>query len=264
MNSENFQNHQIFEKISTLEEQLNSKELTEKIEIEKISFFKDAIVFINQRLNLTIPNLTQETDVDSVSTELQNVNSYLSTFISNGNVVYINNAIASINTAISKVKTFPIAINDRNFNFSRKIADFEKTILEKYSIIKSRNDELESEIKKIEEKLTAKETEIQRLNSLIEGKETQIQNLNSTFETNFENIRSLTTQDLQNDKVAFRREIDNEKAEYRAEIDELKTEIEASSTQTINSLNSKLEEAKKIVNVISNVGVTGNYQLIAN
>ncbi|CAN0605027.1 unnamed protein product, partial [Ectocarpus sp. 12 AP-2014] len=103
-----------------------------------------------------------------------------------------------------------------------------------------------------------------RLLKLIEGKETEIQNLNSTFQTNFNNIKSEHNQSFENDKKTFRSEIDKSKELFRKEIDSLKSGIDTDTTQLVKDLETKLEEAKKIVNVIGNVGVTGNYQIIAN
>src|SRR6185369_98646 len=40
--------------------------------------------------------------------------------------------------------------------------------------------------------------------------------------------------------------------------------VAVSFNEKLNELNSKLTEANKIVNIIWNVGVTGNYQKIAN
>ena len=46
--------------------------------------------------------------------------------------------------------------------------------------------------------------------------------------------------------------------------DELKESIDTDTTETVKQLNTKLTEAKTLVNLIGNVGVTGNYQNIAD
>ena len=181
MNSENFLNHPVFEKISTIDELLNSEESTSKIDIEKLTFFKDVISFTSQRINLTNSNLVQETDLDSISTELQNANSSLSSFNSSSNIVNLNNATSYLTTVLNKAKSLPIIVNDRSFNFSRKVAEFEKTAIEKLEILDNKNLELENKISELNTSIEEKEAEIKSLNSLLEGKESEIENLTSTF-----------------------------------------------------------------------------------
>ena len=77
-------------------------------------------------------------------------------------------------------------------------------------------------------------------------------------------MKSTNLQEFENNKNTFRKEIDDSKFEFRNEIDELKDTFKKGADETITILESKLKEAKKIVNVIGNVGVTGNYQNIAN
>src|SRR5690606_41625178 len=69
---------------------------------------------------------------------------------------------------------------------------------------------------------------------------------------------------FQNDKTTFRNEIDTAKEEFREEIEELKEGIDTDTSDLVSKLETKLQEAERLVNIIGNVGVTGNYQNIAN
>ncbi|OEK07588.1 hypothetical protein A8C32_17475 [Flavivirga aquatica] len=213
---------------------------------------------------MTIPDLVQQTELDSLSIELNGGISKTNSFLGNNNTGHLINATNSFNAAINKIKSFPIPVAKADFNFSRKIADFEKTAKSKYKSLEKEKDQLKSEIENFKTDLISKETETQRLLKLIEGKETEIQNLNSTFQTNFNNIKSKHNQNFENDKKTYRAEIDKVKESFRDEINELKNSIDTDTTSTITQLNTKLTEAKKLVNLIGNVGVTGNYQNIAN
>ena len=113
-------------------------------------------------------------------------------------------------------------------------------------------------------------------------KETEIQNINSTFQTDFANIKATANQNYDSDRKTFRTEFDTIKQSYEtekknfrtefdtikesfnAEIEEIKQEIDTDTTTLISDLNQKLDDAKKIVGVIGDVSVTGNYQQIAN
>jgi len=264
MTSENFDKHNIFDRLNSFEEILTNDDVKEKIDLEKLSFFQTVFSYINQRVKLTIPDLVQQAELDALSDELNAGISQINSFLGNNNVGHLNNATNNLNAAINRIKNFPIPVAKADFDFSRKIANFEKTAKSKYKSLEKEKDELKSEIENFKTDLSTKETEIQRLLKLIEGKESEIQNLNSTFQTNFNNIKSEHNQSFENDKKTYRTEIDKAKESFRDEIDELKNNIDTDTTNIITQLNTKLTEAKKLVNLIGNVGVTGNYQNIAN
>lgn len=264
MTSENFDNHTIFDRLNSLKEILENDEVKEKIDLEKLSYFQTVFSYINQRVKLTIPDLVQQTELDSLSTELDAGISQLNSFSGNSNAVHLTNATNNFIAAINRIKNFPIPVAKADFNFSRKIAEFEKIAKSKYKSLEKEKDELQTEISNFKTDLTTKETEIQRLLKLIEGKETEIQNLNSTFQTDFNNIKSEHNQNFENDKKTYRTEIDKSKEQFRKEIDDLKNIIDKDTSTLVTKLETKHSEAKKLVNLIGNVGVTGNYQNIAN
>jgi len=264
MTSESFENHSIFDRLKAFEEILANEDVKEKIDLEKLSFFQTVFSYINQRVKLTIPDLVQQAELDALSTELNGGISQINSFVGNNNAGHLNNATNNFNTAINKIKNFPVPVAKADFNFSKKIAEFERTAKSKYKSLEKEKDELKTEITKFKTDLSTKETEIQRLLKLIEGKETEIQNLNSTFQTNFNNIKSEHNQNFENDKKTYRAEIDKSKELFRKEIDELKSIIDTDTSDLVTKLETKHTEAKKLVNLIGNVGVTGNYQNIAN
>ncbi|MGY5353519.1 hypothetical protein [Wenyingzhuangia sp. IMCC45467] len=264
MTSETFENHNIFDRLKSLEEILENEDVKSKIDLEKLSFFQTVFSYINQRVKLTIPDLVLQTELDALSNELNAGITQVNSFVGNNNAGHLNNATNNFNAAINRIKNFPIPVAKADFNFSRKIADFEKTAKSKYNSLEKDKNELKTEIEKFKINLSTKETEIQRLLKLIEGKESEIQNLNSTFQTNFNNIKSEHNQSFENDKKTYRSEIEKVKETFREEIDELKESIDTDTTKIVEQLNTKLAEAKTLVNLIGNVGVTGNYQNIAN
>ncbi|MCG2420094.1 OmpH family outer membrane protein [Aequorivita sp. F47161] len=264
MTSENFDNHTIFDRLNSLKEILENEEVKEKIDLEKLSYFQTVFSYINQRVKLTIPDLIQQTELDSLSTELDAGISQINSFLGNTNAGHLTNATNNFIAAINRIKNFPIPVAKADFNFSRKIAEFEKIAKSKYKSLEKEKDELQAELTNFKTDLTTKETEIQRLIKLIEGKETEIQNLNSTFQTDFNNIKSEHNQNFENDKKTYRAEIDKSKEQFKKEIDELKNSIDTDTSTLISKLETKLSEAKKLVNLIGNVGITGNYQNIAN
>lgn len=264
MTSENFEKHNIFDRLNSFQEILANDDVKEKIDLEKLSFFQTVYAYINQRVKLTIPDLVQQAELDALSDELNGGISQINSFLGNSNIGHLNNATNNLNAAINRIKSFPIPVAKADFNFSRKIAEFENIAKSKYKSLEKEKNELKSEIENFKTDLSEKETEIQRLIKLIEGKENEIQNLNSTFQTDFNNIKSEHNQSFANDKKSYRAEIDKAKESFKTEIEKLKNGIDKDTISIIEQLETKLEEAKKLVNLIGNVGITGNYQNIAN
>ena len=113
-------------------------------------------------------------------------------------------------------------------------------------------------------------------------KQTEITSLTTNFTVKLENIEALAKQQFEQEKSKFRQEFDKEKTNfinekenlkeefekerktYKNEIQILRENISKNTTNLIEELERKLKESKKLVNVIGNVGATGNYQKIAD
>lgn len=264
MNLENFEKHVLFDKLQQLSEVLSDEKAIEKIDVENLSFFQSVFDYISQRIKLTIPDLVQLTEMDALSNEISAGVTHINNFLGNNNTGHLTNATNNFNSSLTRIRNFPIPLSKNDFNFSKKIANFESTAIKKFKTLEKEKESIEKSLTEFRADLDNKDKEIKRLNKLLEVKETEINNLNSNFQTEFNNIKTNQNQSFEADKKAFRSEIDTAKETFRTEIDGLKTEIDTDTTELVNNLNKKLEEAKKIVNVIGNVGVTGNYQIIAN
>lgn len=264
MKPENFENHVLFEKLEQLNLQIQKEETKESIDLEMLSFFESAYKYINDRIKLTIPILVQEVEMNALSNEIEAGLQQMNAFLGNKNAGHLTNAINNYNSALNRIRNFPLPFSKNDFNFSKSIADFQKTVQGKYKLLEDENEELAKTIESFKTDLDNKDKEIQRLFKLVEVKETEIKNLNTNFLTEFASIKTKATQEYETDRKTFRNEIDTDKNNFKAEIKELKEGIDTDTTGLIENLGKKLEEAKKIVNVIGNIGVTGNYQIIAN
>ena len=264
MNPSDFENHPLFDKIEQLTQRLNEEELREKIDLETIEFFESAIEYFNDRLKLTIPILVQQEQMKALSDELQNSLQQLNQFLGNNNQGHVNNAKNNIHSALNRLRNLPLPFAKNDFNFSKAVAGFQKTIKQKYEELEVENKSIQDKISSFEKEIDVKQNEIDRLSKLVEEKESQIENLNSNFQTEFTNIKNTSTQNIESDRKTFREEFNKDKKTFREEIEGLKEGIDNDTTDLVENLNKKLEEASKIVNVIGNVGVTGNYQIIAN
>ena len=259
-----FENHQVFEKLGQINSRIEESELRELIAIDSINFFETAISYLNDRFRLTIPVIVQETELNTIAKEIENALTQINSFVGNKNVGHITNATNHIYTAITRVRNLPLPFAKNDFNFSKSIANFEKTTKEKYSSLEVENKELKNEFTTLSKKLEDTNKELEKVNTTLKQKELDIQNLNSSFQTNFDTIKTSATQSYEQDRKTFRAEFDTSKETLSKEVETLKSGIDTGTDKIIADLEAKLEEAKKIVGAVSDNAVTGNYKIVAN
>lgn len=264
MTVENFKSHTLFEKLDQLGQRLNDEEVSEKIDLENMSFYQSAYKYISDRIKLTIPLLVQEAEMNALSSELDQGLQQINSFIGNNNIGHLTNATNNINSSLTRIRNFPLPYAKNDFNFSKAIADFQDSVSKKYELVEAENNELTNSIETFKLDLENKESEIERLFKLLEEKETEISNLNSNFQVEFDNIKTKNNEVFEGDRSKFRSEIETDKEAFRTEIQDIKEGIDTDTSKLIDDLNDKLSEAKKIVSIIGNVGITGNYKIIAN
>nr|WP_294901295.1 hypothetical protein [uncultured Pedobacter sp.] len=274
MQPENFINHTVFEKLEQLKQALSTENAKEKVGIENFSFFETVYLFINDRLKLTIPILIQEAELTALASEIEAGTVQINSFLGNNNVGHITNAINNYSSALNRVRNFPMPFSKGDFDFSKVIATFQKTLEEAYKTIEADNKKLQEYLKKIQEDLLQKNTQISTLEQVLTTKEVEIQNVLNNYNTEFENIKANNSNtfeaenkkikdSIEADRKIFKELIDTDKDSYKKEYEKQKLELETQTAEIIKSLQFKLEEAKNIVSIVGNVGVTGNYQKIA-
>ncbi len=259
-----FENHQLFVKLEQLNAKINDKDFRELIGVDDLNFYETALKYITDRLNLTIPSIVQESELNTISKELENALSKINSFVGNNNQGHITNSKNHIHSALTIIRNLPLPISKNDFKFSKNIANFEKIVQEKYSTVEKENEQLKSDFESVKSKLKKTKEELERLEKVLEQKETELNNLNDSFKTNFDNIKSSATQNYEQDRKTFRVKFDEDKNRLSQEVELLKESIDNGTDDLVKKLKEKLEEAKKIVGVVSDKAVTGNYQNVAN
>ena len=274
MQPENFTNHSVFEKLEQFKQALEKENAQEKIGIDNFSFFETAYLFIINRLQLTIPVLVQEAELTNLASEIDAGTVQVNSFLGNNNAGHINNAINNLNSALNRVRNFPLPLAKTNFDFSKVIASFQKTVEKAHKAIEASNLKLQEDLQATQQDLVDKNAQIADLQQKLANKEVEIQNVLSNYNTEFETIKANNSNtfetekkkfndSIEADRKAFKGLIDADKDSYKQEYEKQKSDLEKQTVETVEELQSKLEEAKKIVNIVGNVGVTGNYQKIA-
>jgi len=275
MLSENFTSHTVFEKLQQLEQILIADTAKEKIPVADMAFFDAAYRYLDDRLKLTLPVLVQEAEINGLSNEIDAAMVQINSYLGNNNRGHINNAVNNINSALNRIKNFPFPLSKGDFNFSKSIAGFQHTVQEGYENLKAINEKLAQDLASMQANLDGKQTQLAAIEQKLAAKETEIQNVLNRYNTEFDALKTTANSDIDAEKKKFNESIEADRKLYKEQFEadkennkkvfeEQKAGFEKQSTETINSLNAKLAEANKIVNIVGNVGVTGNYQNIAN
>lgn len=275
MTPEAFNSHAVFEKIDQLNQLLIGIDAREKIDIDNLLFFDATYNYIKEKLRLTLPVLVQEADLAGLASEIEAGMSQINSFLGNNNIGHLTNATNNFVSALTRIKNLPSPLSKSDFDFAKSITNFEKTAKEKYKNLEEINIKLKEELQTVQDSLISKQNQITEIGKKLEAKEVEIQNVLSTYNTEFTNLKSTANSNIEADRRKFQELFDADRTEYKKANQESKEEFQRSfttqintidkeSTDLINKLNIKLEEANKIVNIIGNVGVTGNYQNIAN
>lgn len=279
---EKFSESIVFEKLEQIQNRLQEAEVREKIQLEYLSFYDSVITYISERLNITVPLLVQEAEMNALASELEAALTQINSFLGNNNVGHLINANNNLNSTLNRIRNFPLPISKSKFSFSKEVASFEKTVSEKYAQLEKENKDFDVRLKKLNQLVESKQQELDALNQLLTQKQTEITNLTTNYTADYNNVKTTANQKFEQAKTKFRQEFDAEKQSFITEKETLKSEFEteresyekqitelkeAISTKTddlVKDLESKLEESKKLVNIIGNVGATGNYQIIAD
>lgn len=275
MAPETFTNHPVFEKLEQLNNALTAEGAKEKFANENLHFFETALHYIKDRLKLTLPILVQEAEMTSLSSEIEAGTAQLNSFLGNNNIGHVNNATNNINSAINRVKNLPFPLTKGDFDFAKSITGFQRLAQEGYKSLEEANGKLQEALKSTETDLLTKKQQIESLEKLLAEKETEIKNALSKHSTEFETQKSKSAADIEEEKKKFNTSIEADRKGFKEKFDadnegykktfsDTKIALDNQSKQIVDDLNSKLNEAKNIVNIIGNVGVTGNYQKIAN
>lgn len=268
-------NHIIFEKLDQLKEALNTENAKIKIGIDNFTFFDTGYRYIKDRLRLTLPVLIQETELNAIASEIEACTTQINAFLGNDNIGHINNAINNLNSSFNRAKNLPFPLSKDDFDFSKSIIQFQHIVKEAYESLQSKNTELQSEMKLVNNELADKQLAIVALEKQLAEKQTEIQNVLIGYNSDFESLKNSANSSIESerkkqndlveaDRKAAKELIDTDKELFKKEFELQKNELDKLSADLIYRLEYKLSEAKAIVSIVGNVGVTGNYQKIAN
>lgn len=284
-----FSEHAIHASIDNLTSRLEDKELiSEDLNvIEIIDRITQAKSYADLCLQNLIPALVNYGHMNKANSYINSITSEVNSYISNKNVGHLNNTSAHIDNLMVQLNALPIskqAITQKSFTTS--LIEFKKLAEKSIAELKKSKDELLESVEAItndssvqKHKLEELVVEIERYDESIE---TSISNFNERFdetEQKYSDKLEETTNGFETHYQNFSEDINGKLsanvAENENKVEELLTEHkEKYSAQTeqqkagaqdvLDELERKREEASNLLQIIGNIGITGNYQNIAN
>ncbi len=275
MDPVNFTNHPVFERLTQLNSALQKQENINSIGINHRSSFVAFHEFAVSKLNTVVPALLMEDELTYLNSEIEGLLSSLNNFFATKDPNQLITALSLLNNALNRIKSFPTQTSLEEYNPSKQVATLQATLNNSYSALESQNNRLNAELEGLQNEIKNSQSKLVNLQIQLDTKEAEIQNALSNHSVGFENLKNNFSSTFEIDKKRFNEEVasdrktfanqfQNEKEVLINAFQEQQRSLDLNSAEIIQLLNNKLEEAKRIVNIVGNVGVTGNYQNIAN
>ncbi|MBF9019039.1 hypothetical protein [Oceanispirochaeta sp. M2] len=260
MNKNEFMDHVVWDKINLISE--SSKD--ERIDLATQDFIINSVNYIENRLKIALIEITNEAELQSLTTELDNTTNQINSFLGNNNVGHLTNAMNNLFSAMNRLRNFPTPINKNSYNYSKSINSFKNNYIEKNNILEEKYTQLNIKYQESKKLIDESLLNIEQLENKINEKDTEIDELNQTFYTEFESVKE-ETKNFKDDFFKVQKEFfDNQIIDYEERIKLLENEIIEKSDKILLLLNNKNEEAIRLVGLVADSAITGNYQRIAN
>jgi hypothetical protein len=247
-----YRDHPIRAIVARILEMQSSPELNDPVvsESEAYSFARDKIftitLIIQSLLDTTPAEFTSSTALNQISSHLQSAFNELSAFKSNNNLGHITNAVAQIEqNALQQLWGFAPQI--------QKLSALSSTSREAIKQISEDRDRLKSKLSQLESEITS---QTERLERVSEGAAKERAESAATVAK----LEQIFAQKETERAAAFESAV----SEFRKNYTNFDTTIQKEATDLIASINSHKDNAARIVQVVGNIGVTGNYQQIAD
>ena len=278
------ENHQIHDAlrsaITPVEEIKSNPESLSPDAYERIDRISFVLTELQRRLGIIDPLLIPLGPLNNLRTPLSQISIHLSHFQSNGNEGYIQNAhnqlenilVHSSQIAIPTTSNDMDAIRDAAIGLRRSVGQHLR--------------HLEEEARNASSQLATLEESVSSLRTVVEQRTEEASSLLQNFQQQFESAEEArqerfsakeeefnnSTQTLLEAKQEEWTEIaTNKQSEYdelyesiSQKIDSLEAEFKYKANAILNEMKERLTEAKKVVGIITDTGMVGGYQRIAN
>ncbi|MDF0535788.1 hypothetical protein PY479_16080 [Shewanella sp. A32] len=284
-----FAEHAIHTNINNLNERLNNNALiTEDLNIiDILDKIKQAISYSEVCLNNIIPALVNFANLDKANEYLNIISNELNHYISNKNIAHLNNTQSHVTNYISQINALPVSKEKiSKESFTNSLVEFKKLAENSLIDLRNKKDELSNSISELKSESGKQLSRIKNLESDI-SKNNDINNISlDKLNNEIEAIKSNFLNDMNSELKIFEQNYNNYSKHFENQLtDALETnklkidaiisennekyskQLEGQKSQAKEVLDKLLEnkkDASNLLQIIGNIGITGNYQNIAN
>jgi hypothetical protein len=257
----NLKDHAIAASLNRLQELLSDKSLQDPklVSDEVASFNREKLINVARSLrtlfNQSSASTVSETALNQMNSNLQQPIAELTAFISNRNVGHLANAVAHID---QNVLSYTWAFYPKSIPSNKaEVADLFEQIRERsretIGILDEQKSELSREIADLGEMVRAQEAKLSEVQDASARTKAEISAALASLQTTFEKDQTLRNSDY----AEFLQQV-------KAEFVDTKADFTKSAQSVLSALQAHRDDAARIVQVVGDIGVTGNYQTIAN
>lgn len=229
MTEQELQNHSVFQMVNQLENRL-SQDDAQQIKREDRDYVFAVIQHFKSRMSAINLILLNTDSLKNISTHFKNALNEINNYLSNKNYGHVNNSKSHLNNVTNLTNQLPFIIKTKE-NLTQIISSFK-------NIIDTDTKEIEARLDELNKKNSQLNNLLQKVEKTIAEQQNQANQYLANYQNEFNKLKdTLSTQSVEEKKKAVE-----------------------SSGKIIEDLEAKYDEARKIVNIIGNVGVTGDYQ----
>lgn len=234
-----------------------------------------------------IPALVNHAHLNKANSYITSITSETNSYISNKNIGHLNNTSAHIDNLMIQLNALPIikpAVTEKSF--TKSLTEFKLLTEKSFAELKKAKDELLDSVNTITNDSTEQKTKLKALVIEIEQHEQSIQESLGSFNERFDTSEKSYSETLEettnefdnkyksfsadfNNKLTENVEVNLEKvehvlAEHKETYDKQLEQQKLNAQEVLDALEEKKVEASTLLQIIGNIGITGNYQNIAN
>ena len=293
-------NHPVRGKIDEVKEKVEVllSESTNKDVIEHLQRILEATIYAEKLINKCSDILVPKGVLDKTGNIIENIGGDLVNFEKNEQVDQLTTANNRVDNLLMNLQQLPQA-HDESYSLivSESASEYRKAIINVIEAISGKKEDIKNEINKLSGLVDNQVSAMNKLKGDIESQKARLDSAIAQFQQQFseaedrrretfENEVKSRNDEFQNTKTNFvsqiRQFLDEKKKETNDAIsiykEETKTTIDDfqqstsslinshknQAEETISFLGEKREEAAKLLDVIGNIGFTGNYNKIAS
>lgn len=248
---EQFESHELHGVLDQFDAAVNQKfkHKLDDVALDNIDRLNQASKFISSRLSKSSPILNPIAKLNNILKNVQASLNEVNQYSSNGNSGHLVNASNQIDAAITNTITLVI-LEEATATVSAKEAISFKKLAEQVIF------DLQSDSEKSKQETTKLADTINSLNNDLENLKGQLKSLENTASSKLDEVEARYKAEETEREAGY----GGAEEERKQQFSNLIKELNNSSDNLLTALTSKKEEAERIVQLVGNVGLTGNYK----